>query len=118
MNPCLIFVVQAEKVFSEVRRLEPHHLEGMEIYSTVLWHLQMETQLSGLAQELTELDKSSPEVRIELIILSSCSMSLRIILYKYMILCKDNCVWVQFGTGCSYKSHGYLNVCGQLICEK
>ncbi|XP_064598643.1 cell division cycle protein 27 homolog [Liolophura sinensis] len=52
---------RAEKVFSEVRQLEPHHLEGMEMYSTTLWHLHREVQLSALAQDLTELDKNSPE---------------------------------------------------------
>ena len=34
----------------------------MEIYSTTLWHLQKEVQLSALAQEVTELDKEAPEV--------------------------------------------------------
>ena len=34
----------------------------MEIYSTALWHLQKEVELSSLAQELTEMDKHSPEV--------------------------------------------------------
>jgi anaphase-promoting complex subunit 3 len=56
------YVIQAERMFSEVRQLEPHHLRGMEIYSTALWHLQREVQLSALAQELTELDRDSPEV--------------------------------------------------------
>ena len=49
-------------MFSEVRRDEPYHIEGMEIYSTALWHLQKEVELSALAQELTEMDKNSPEV--------------------------------------------------------
>lgn len=34
----------------------------MEFYSTTLWHLQKEIELSYLAQELTEIDKNSPEV--------------------------------------------------------
>ena len=46
----------------ELRQLEPHRLDGMELYSTVLWHLQREVQLSALAQELTELDRDAPEV--------------------------------------------------------
>ena len=37
-------------------------LVGMEFYSTALWHLQKEVQLSALAQHLTELDKNCPEV--------------------------------------------------------
>ncbi|KAK3591934.1 hypothetical protein CHS0354_031436 [Potamilus streckersoni] len=52
---------KAEKIFSEVRLNEPYHLEGMEYYSTALWHLQKEVELSALAQHLTEIDKRSPE---------------------------------------------------------
>jgi len=49
-------------VFSELRRLEPQRVEGLDIYSTVLWHLQSEVALSTLAQEVTEFDKLSPQV--------------------------------------------------------
>jgi len=52
---------KAEKVFSELHQMERHRTEGMELFSTVLWHLQHEVQLSALSQELTELDKMSPE---------------------------------------------------------
>ncbi|XP_064646456.1 cell division cycle protein 27 homolog [Lineus longissimus] len=52
---------KAEKIFSEVRQREPHHLEGMEIYSTTLWQLEREVQLSTLAQELTDYEKDAPE---------------------------------------------------------
>ncbi|KAF1380282.1 hypothetical protein PFLUV_G00185210, partial [Perca fluviatilis] len=31
---------QAERLFSEVRRIESYRVEGMEIYSTTLWHLR------------------------------------------------------------------------------
>lgn len=51
----------SEKVFSEARRIEGHRMEGMEVYSTVLWHLQLEVDLSALAHELTIIDKLSPE---------------------------------------------------------
>ena len=37
--------------------------EGMEIYSTTLWHLQKEVTLSALAQDLVETDRTSPQVR-------------------------------------------------------
>ena len=56
------FKFQAEKMFSQARSLEPYRLEGMEIYSTALWHLQRDVELSTLAQELSDLDKNSPEV--------------------------------------------------------
>ncbi|CAG2194962.1 APC3 [Mytilus edulis] len=51
----------AERLFGEARSLEPYHLEGMEIFSTTLWHLQREVELSALAQELTDMEKNSPE---------------------------------------------------------
>jgi len=49
-------------VFGELRRLEPQRVEGLDIYSTVLWHLQSEVALSTLAQDVTEFDKLSPQV--------------------------------------------------------
>ncbi|XP_042895804.1 cell division cycle protein 27 homolog isoform X2 [Parasteatoda tepidariorum] len=47
--------------FEEVRRLEPHRVQGMEYYSTALWHLQKEVALSTLAQELTDFDIKCPQ---------------------------------------------------------
>ncbi|XP_052802674.1 cell division cycle protein 27 homolog [Mya arenaria] len=52
---------EAEKIFKEILRSEPYHIEGMEIYSTTLWFLHKEVELSYLAQELTSIDKNSPE---------------------------------------------------------
>ncbi|XP_060073149.1 cell division cycle protein 27 homolog [Ylistrum balloti] len=52
---------KAERVFSEVRSLEPYHLDGLEIHSTTLWHLQKDVELSTLAQELSDMDKSAPQ---------------------------------------------------------
>ncbi|KAI4472840.1 hypothetical protein M0802_016479, partial [Mischocyttarus mexicanus] len=46
--------------FAEVRQLEPQRTELMEIYSTVLWHMHAEVQLSTLAQELVFEDRNSP----------------------------------------------------------
>ena len=46
--------------FAEVRQLEPQRTELMEIYSTVLWHLHSEVQLSTLAQELVSENRNSP----------------------------------------------------------
>jgi tetratricopeptide (TPR) repeat protein len=53
--------LKAEKIYLELRREYPYHLEGLEFYSTTLWHLQKEIALSSLAQELTEYDKLAPE---------------------------------------------------------
>ncbi|XP_046968398.1 cell division cycle protein 27 homolog [Vanessa cardui] len=48
----------AAKIFSEIRKQYPNRTEGMDIYSTCLWHLQREAQLSALAQELVELNRN------------------------------------------------------------
>uniref|UniRef100_A0A672SKJ4 Cell division cycle protein 27 homolog n=1 Tax=Sinocyclocheilus grahami TaxID=75366 RepID=A0A672SKJ4_SINGR len=53
--------MQAERIFSEVRRIECYRVEGMEIYSTTLWHLQKDVALSALSKDLTDMDKNSPE---------------------------------------------------------
>ncbi|KAI5637114.1 anaphase-promoting complex, cyclosome, subunit 3 domain-containing protein [Phthorimaea operculella] len=50
----------AAKIFSEIRKQYPCRTEGMDIYSTCLWHLQSEAQLSALAQELVELNRTDP----------------------------------------------------------
>lgn len=52
---------KAEKLYVKLRRDYPYHLEGLEYYSTTLWHLQKEIALSSLAQELTDFDKLAPE---------------------------------------------------------
>ena len=52
---------EAVKYFSEAHRYEPHRLQGMEYFSTALWHLQREVELSILAQELIEFDKQSAQ---------------------------------------------------------
>ncbi|XP_041029169.1 cell division cycle protein 27 homolog isoform X1 [Carcharodon carcharias] len=53
--------MQAERIFSEVRRIESYRVEGMEIYSTTLWHLQKDVTLSLLSKDLTEMDRNTPE---------------------------------------------------------
>ncbi|XP_025096976.1 cell division cycle protein 27 homolog isoform X2 [Pomacea canaliculata] len=52
---------KAASMFSEVRRLEPYQLLGMDVYSTALWHLQREVELSALAHDLASLDKTCPQ---------------------------------------------------------
>lgn len=48
-----------DRLFQEVREMEPYRIELMEYYSTALWHLQQEVALSSLAQDLLEQDKMS-----------------------------------------------------------
>lgn len=52
---------EAEKLFRRLRILAPARLEDMEVYSTILWHLGRETDLSFLAHELVEADWHSPQ---------------------------------------------------------
>ncbi|BGP37723.1 anaphase-promoting complex subunit cdc27 [Rhodotorula kratochvilovae] len=47
---------QAEKAFQQARHVAPYLLDGMELYSTALWHLRSPTALSSLAQELMVVD--------------------------------------------------------------
>lgn len=51
---------QAEKAFFQARVLSPHNLDSMELYSTLLWHLRLPTQLSFLAQDLMTLAPKAP----------------------------------------------------------
>jgi anaphase-promoting complex subunit 3 len=53
--------VEAEKFFRRLRVLAPTRLEDMEVYSTILWHLKRETDLSFLAHELVDGDWHSPQ---------------------------------------------------------
>jgi anaphase-promoting complex subunit 3 len=58
------FRFQAERAFKAVRMLEPHRLWDMEVYSTLLWHLQKTVELSFLAQELLNINPQSPQAWI------------------------------------------------------
>ncbi|EIE23188.1 TPR-like protein [Coccomyxa subellipsoidea C-169] len=51
---------QAARVFEWARQVDPTRLQGMEVYSTVLWHLKREVDLAHLAQEATAWDRRSP----------------------------------------------------------
>ncbi|KAK7054944.1 anaphase-promoting complex subunit cdc27 [Paramarasmius palmivorus] len=57
-------VTQAERAFIAVRTLEPYRVWDMEVYSTLLWHLQRPVQLSFLAQELISIDPRSAQAWI------------------------------------------------------
>ncbi|KAI0948283.1 hypothetical protein AcV7_009080 [Taiwanofungus camphoratus] len=54
----------AERAFEAVRNLEPYRLWDMEVYSTLLWHLQRNVKLSFLAQELLSTNPRSPQAWI------------------------------------------------------
>lgn len=53
--------VESVKHYEASRALEPYRLDGMEFYSSALWHLHKEVDLSILARELMELDQDAPQ---------------------------------------------------------
>jgi len=53
---------KAEQAFQQVFRIEPHRLEGLEYYSSVLWHLRKEKELGRLAQQCLQWERMKPEV--------------------------------------------------------
>lgn len=52
---------EAEKYFRKLRILSSTRLEDMEVYSTILWFLKRETDLSFLAHELVDSSWHSPQ---------------------------------------------------------
>lgn len=52
---------EAEVSFRRLRIISPTRLQDMEVYSTILWHLKRETDLSFLAHELVDSAWLSPE---------------------------------------------------------
>ncbi|TIB79155.1 hypothetical protein E3Q23_00387 [Wallemia mellicola] len=51
--------IKAERAFAAARALSPHRSEDMDIYSTVLWHLNKPTSLAFLAHDMVKVDKKS-----------------------------------------------------------
>ncbi|GMF20029.1 unnamed protein product [[Candida] boidinii] len=52
---------EAENYFVKLRKLDRTRIKDMEYYSTLLWHLHKETELSFLSHELHEIHKNSAE---------------------------------------------------------
>ncbi|KAJ7557247.1 hypothetical protein O6H91_05G118700 [Diphasiastrum complanatum] len=52
---------EAERAFSWAHRVAPYRLEGSDVYSTVLYHMKKEVELSYLAQETVAMDRLSPQ---------------------------------------------------------
>lgn len=50
---------EAENYFEKLRKIDRTRLDDMEYYSTLLWHLHKEVELSYLAHELFEVDPNS-----------------------------------------------------------
>jgi anaphase-promoting complex subunit 3 len=60
---------EAEKYFEEAFKLEPYRLEGLEYYSTCLWHTKKQVELCHLAYSALEKSLFAPEPWI---ILGNC----------------------------------------------
>ncbi|GAB4814278.1 hypothetical protein N2152v2_001324 [Parachlorella kessleri] len=56
----LVDYPEAARSFQAARQLDPYRLKGLELYSTVMWHMKREVELSHLAQEAVQLDRQSP----------------------------------------------------------
>lgn len=52
---------EAEKLYIRIRTIAPARLEDLELYSTVLWHLKKDVELSFLAHELLDINRLSPQ---------------------------------------------------------
>lgn len=57
----LVDYLEADCAFSLARRQCPCSLDGMDVYSTVLYHLKEDMKLSYLAQELLQIDRLAPQ---------------------------------------------------------
>lgn len=57
----LVDYLEADRAFSLARRHCPCSLDGMDVYSTVLYHLKEDMKLSYLAQELLSIDRLAPQ---------------------------------------------------------
>ncbi|KAL8042913.1 hypothetical protein ABFX02_09G083600 [Erythranthe guttata] len=57
----LVDYLEANRAFTLARIASPYSLEGMDIYSTVLYHLKEDMKLSYLAQELISTDRLAPQ---------------------------------------------------------
>jgi len=52
---------EAEKIYAEALVLEPYRLEGLEYYSTCLWHLKKQVDLCKLSNYALEMSLYAPE---------------------------------------------------------
>ncbi|KAG8379728.1 hypothetical protein BUALT_Bualt07G0119600 [Buddleja alternifolia] len=57
----MVNYLEADRTFSLARIACPYSLEGMDIFSTVLYHLKEDMKLSYLAQELISTDRLAPQ---------------------------------------------------------
>ncbi len=63
-------------------------MQGLEVYSTVLWHMKREVEVSYLAQEAMAQDRRSPHAWA---IMGNCFSLQKV----YTALCMGNCFSLQ-----------------------
>ena len=52
---------EAQKYYSKMMKYEPYRLEGLEYYSTCLWHLKAQSELVFLSNHALEKSLFAPE---------------------------------------------------------
>lgn len=52
---------EAQKMYEEMLKLEPYRLEGLEYYSTCLWHLKKQVDLTYISNYALERSLLAPE---------------------------------------------------------
>eukprot|EP00743_Colponemidia_sp_Colp-15_P008509 GILK01009256.1.p1 GENE.GILK01009256.1~~GILK01009256.1.p1 ORF type:complete len:672 (-),score=137.52 GILK01009256.1:61-2076(-) len=57
----MVNYAKAEEAFKQAHRMDPYRMDGLEVYSTVLWHLKKDIDLSALAQETVECNRLAPQ---------------------------------------------------------
>ncbi|XP_022715021.1 cell division cycle protein 27 homolog B-like isoform X2 [Durio zibethinus] len=57
----LVDYLNADYAFSLARQISPYNLEGMDVYSTVLYLMKEDMKLKYLAQELISIDRFAPQ---------------------------------------------------------
>ena len=55
----MVQYAEALRAFELAQQVEPHRLAGMEVHSTILWHLKREVALCTLAKRALDFDRSS-----------------------------------------------------------
>ncbi|PWN21389.1 TPR-like protein, partial [Microstroma glucosiphilum] len=79
--------VEAEQCFHSVLRHHPTTMEGMDVFSLVLFHLNRQERLSALAQELSSIDSDAVETHIAIGNLFSLNASPSIALRSFRRAC-------------------------------
>lgn len=74
-------------IYRELRTKFPYHVDGLEYYSTVLWHLKDDIALATLAHQLTDIDRKHPAVTIEEYSLRFRSVLFVLLLHAIELVC-------------------------------